>query len=75
MIANYGTVMNEYNTWPVYTVLLWSYWFHTYVQTLPRAPAHTYRSYNMMRLCTDARANTHASLRMPIYKIYRYLSK
>ena len=22
MIANYGTVMNEYNTWPVYIVLL-----------------------------------------------------
>ena len=78
MIANYGTVMNEYNTWPVYIfiimVLLVSY-ICTNTHVLPRAPAHTYRSYNMMRLCTDARANTHASLRMPIYKIYRYLSK
>ena len=43
MIANYGTIMNEYNTWPVYTVLLWSYWFHTYVQThtYPHVHRHT----------------------------------
>ena len=41
IIANYGTVMNEYNTWPVYTVYLWSYWFHTYVQT--HAYSHVHR--------------------------------
>ena len=34
--------------------------FNTHV--LPRAPAHTRRSYNMIRLCTDARANTHAHI-------------
>ena len=40
MIANYGTVMHEYNTWPVYTVLLWSYWFHTYAQTHTSSHVH-----------------------------------
>ena len=75
MIGCNGTVLNVFNTWPVYTLLLWSYWFHMYVLTYTYSRVHTHIPYNMMWLCTDARAKTHASLRIPTYKIYQYLSK
>ena len=68
MIANYGTVMNEYNTWLVYTVLLWSYWFHTYVQTHAYSHVHRYTQiiqYDaIMHRCTREHACviTHAHI-------------
>ena len=68
VIANYGTVMNKYNTRPAYTVLLWFYWFHTYVQT--RTPmctgthSQTIQYDATMHRCTREHAcvYTHAHL-------------
>ena len=53
MIANYGTVMNEYNTLPVYIVLLWSYWFHTYVQMHTYSHVHRHTLTDHTIWCTD----------------------